>query len=357
MAEEAENGQEKTEDPTEKRRQDFREKGEVALSKEFVGTAVIAGAIFYVYLAADYFFKQAKILFIDQFHRIKYLRVKESNFLTFLNNIWWETVYLVLPLFLTTAVIAISATLLQTRFNYSFKKIQPDFKRLNPMSGIKRMVSGQAAMELVKGIGKTSIIAGITFAILNGEWELFPRLLMVSIPDAWGYWNTINSYLFWSASGLMLLIAVIDYMYNYQTLEKKMRMSKQEVKDEYKKTEGDPQIKARMRQMQRQMLSKQMVKATKESTVVVTNPTHYAVALKYERGMKAPQIVAKGVDFLALQMREAAKESDVPIIENKPLARTLYKILEVGEFVPEKLYEAVSQVISFVLRKRRVRTI
>ena len=352
MAEEAENGQEKTEDPTDKRRQEFREKGEIASSKEFTSTAVIACAIFYVYLAASHFFTNAKLILINQFYKIRAFRINENDFVTYLGNLWLQLIYLILPLFISTAIIAIAVTFVQTKFNFSAKRLKPNFQRLNPFSGIKRMVSSQALMELGKGLGKTAIISIVTFAILSGEWDLLPRLLHMDLTDSWSYWNKINSYLFWSTSVLMIVIAIADYFYNYFSLEKKMKMSKQEVKDEFKKTEGDPLIKMRIRRIQRDIAMNQMISATKDATVVITNPTHYSIALKYESGMLAPMMLGKGIDHIALRMREVAKEHDVPIVENPPLARTLYKVMEIGEYIPIDLYKAISEVIRFVMKKK-----
>ena len=171
---------------------------------------------------------------------------------------------------------------------------------------------------------------------------------------AWGYWGEITRNLFWAVSALLLVIGAGDYSYNLFTLEKKMKMTKQEAKEEQKKYEGDPHVKARIKRMQREMVMSKMVKATRDATVLVTNPTHYAVALKYELGMRAPVVVAKGIDFNALRLREVAAEADVPIVENKPLARTLYKIGDVGEEIPAALYQAVSEVVKYVFKLKGI---
>jgi flagellar biosynthesis protein FlhB len=161
--------------------------------------------------------------------------------------------------------------------------------------------------------------------------------------------------MFWFVSGFLFIIASIDYFYNYSVLEKKMKMTKQEVKDEFKQRELNPLIKGRQRRIQREMSMRQTVEATKTATVIITNPTHYSVALKYELGMESPVLVAKGIDHLALTIREVAKSFDIPLVENRPLARALYKTVEIDQNIPESLYKAVSEIIRYVFRIKGIK--
>ena len=209
-------------------------------------------------------------------------------------------------------------------------------------------------MELGKGLAKMGTVGLVTWLILQGEWDKLPSLMNVPMTTTWEYWGEITEYLFWAVSGLLLAVAAADFSYNLFQLEKKMKMTKQEVKEEHKRRETDPHLKGRRQRMAREMINRQMLVQTQEATAIITNPTHFSVAIKYETGMQAPIVIAKGVDFLALRIREVAKEYDIPIVENKPLARTLYKLVKVGDHIPETLYLAVSEVIKYVFKKRGV---
>ncbi len=354
MAQENEDGQEKTEDPSDERRQEFREKGEVAHSREFTSVFVLVSSIIFVTYFAQHFTKELERLFVTQFQSLGQFQVTQKNVLSYINSVWGGFIVLILPLFALTTVIASFSTFTQTKLNFSWKRLAPNFQKFNLLKGIARMVSGQAAMELFKGVGKMTAVGIVSYLILKSEWYVTPGLINLGLVESWDYWANITRSLFWAVAGLLLLIAGADYMYNFITLENKMKMTKKEVKDEFKKREIDPHVKNRMRRMQREIVNRQMIEQTKQATVVITNPTHFAVALKYEIGMAAPIVVAKGVDFLAQRMKEAAKENDIPMVENKPLARTLYKILEVGQEIPESLYKAVSEVIRYVFKLKGV---
>jgi flagellar biosynthetic protein FlhB len=272
-----------------------------------------------------------------------------------INKVWINFLILITPLFIVTTFIAVFTTFSQTNMNFSWKAMAPSIERFNILKGLARMVNSHALMEMVKGIGKMTAVGVVSYLILKSEWFVTPGLINLGIEESWAYWGEITKSLFWAVAGLLLLIAGADYMYNFITLENRMKMTKKEVKDEFKKREVDPHVKARMRRMQRDLSNRKMIEKTKTATVVITNPTHYAVALKYEIGMSAPVIVAKGVDFLALRMREVAKKQDIPIVENKPLARTLYKVLEVGQEIPESLYKAISEVIRYVFKTKGIK--
>lgn len=350
MAEENENGQEKTEEPTQERRDEFRERGQVAVSKELTSVLVLASATIVLTFMMMQLTTDTLALLRASFYRVGehedgILAVKAYIF-----DQWQLFLWLIMPTCFATMVAAVAGTVLQTRFSWSWKRLAPDFKRLNPGPGLARMVGSQALMELAKGIGKMAAVILVSYLILRGEWIRVPALLNLTITNAWAYWGSITQQLFWAVGGLLVLVALADFIFNYQQLQKKMRMSKQEVKEDFKRREGDPFIRARIRRLQRDIATRQMLDATRDATVVVTNPTHFAVALKYELGMPAPQVVAKGVDFLALQMKEVAREVDIVIVEDKPLARTLYKLLEVGDYIPESLYKAVSEIIRHVFR-------
>ncbi len=347
MAEGMEEKEDRTEEATPERREEFRERGQVAVSKEITSVFVLAAVTVFLYFYTRVFvenFLEYMTFTFENLDQVKTL----TNLRNHLSQVWYQLLWLIAPFFLVSATTALFFTLIQTRFNFSWKKLAPNFKQLNPLSGLQRMVNTQAAMELLKSIGKMSIVGVVSYLILRSEWVKVPGLMLYSIEETWFYWGKITYQLFLAVAALMVLVGALDFIYNFTRLETQMKMTKQEVKEEFKKREVDPQVKAKIKRMQRDMAMAKAIQAVPKATVVITNPEHFAIALFYELGMGAPIVVAKGQDFLAQRMKEIAYENDVPIIENKPLARTLYKMVEVGQEIPEALYRAVSEVIRYV---------
>lgn len=352
---ESEDGQEKTEDPTDERRKEFRDRGDVAQSKELTAVFVLVSVLGFLGFSSYHGFLLLKQLLIHTLTSVSYLQLTEKNIGVVTGDIWNSFLFISVPVCFVSAVAAIFFTLIQTRMNFSFQRLEPKWSKINPIEGLKRIFSSQALMELAKGMGKMFAVFCVTFLILYSEKSQVTGLLNISIIHSIEYWSKTTQILFWTVSIMLLIISAADYIYNYRRLENQMRMTKQEVKEDYKKREVDPIIKNRMRKLQRDLSSRKTIDATKTATVVITNPTHYAVAIKYELGMIAPTLVAKGIDFLALQMREAAKEADVPIVENKALARTIYKTMKIGDEVPESLYKAISEIIRYVFNIKGMR--
>jgi flagellar biosynthetic protein FlhB len=355
LAQENEDGQEKTEDPTQERRDEFREKGEIAVSRDLSSVAVLAACIAMLSFTGADLIQQLKFMLVHNFRLLENPRLTVENVIAFLSAIGVVFLKLVIPIFSVTIAVATATTLAQTRLSFSMNRIAPNFQRFNPIQGLARLVSVQALVELSKGVSKLSAVAFVSFLILRSEWRKVPSLMNVYITNTWAYWGQITKNLFWSVGGLLLLIASADYLYSFISLENKMKMTKKEIKEDYKKREADPIVRNRMRRMQREVANRKTVQNTKKATVVITNPTHYSIAIKYELGMDAPLVVAKGIDFIALQMREVAKEMDIPIVENRPLARTLYKMAEVDQPIPESLYKAISEVIRYVFKIKGIK--
>lgn len=352
---ENEDGMEKTEEPTEERREEFRKKGDVANSKELTSVGVLAGAIAFLFLISDWIYTKVHRLTHTVFSMTKDFRINQDNAVDFLGKLWWETVIIILPLGVGIIVISSVFTSLQTKGNFAMKKLAPSWQKFNPISNLKRVFGLQSLVELTKGILKMTSVGVMSYVILKSEFDKVPALLNLDVISSWTYWGRITQILFFSVAGLLIFVAALDYFYNWRQIENKMKMTKKEVRDEFKNREIDPFIRAQLKQRGRDLINGQMVQNTREATVVVTNPTHFAVALKYEWGMAAPMVVAKGIDDLALRMREVATESEVPIVENKPLARAMYKTLEVGDPIPESLYKAVSEVIRYVYKIKGIK--
>ena len=355
MAEDSSSSEDKSEEATPERREEFRDKGNIAVSKEITSAIILLGlTIFMTY----YFQNMAgtmKALLRQFFEESSTPNLNSGLVLNLVFKAWLGVLWIVIPVFLVDSVLSIASTLIQTRFNWSWEKVSPDFSRMNPFSGLVRMMSVQALVDLGKSLAKMAAVAIVAWLVLLAQWPIVPKLMNVSIMSSWAYWAQISNSMFWSVGILLIAIGILDYFYNFITLERKMRMSKQEVKEEYKKREADPHVKARIRRVQRDIAMAKAVAKTKEATVVVTNPDHYAVAIKYELGMAAPLVVAKGVDFMAQKIKEVAKENSIPIVENKALARTLFKLVEVGHEIPDSLYKAVSEVIRYVFKIKGIK--
>jgi len=350
LAEENPQQEDKTEEASPDRRDEFRERGQIAVSKEITSVFVLASVVSFFSFAIPTFIENLEKMFIIHFEAIGTMKVDRGNVLSYAITTWNEVLYIILPIFIVTVIVATLVTFAQTRMSWSWKRLKPDFSKMNPFSGIKRMFSMQAIVELTKGIGKMFTVGIVGYLILASEWHKMPGLMNMGISSTWIYWGQITKYLFWSVCVLLLIIGLGDYFYNLYDLEKKMKMTKQEVKDEYKKRESDPHQKARMRRMQREFATRKAIDLTREATVLITNPTHYSIALKYELGMEAPILVAKGIDFLALKMREAAKDCDITIVENRPLARELYATVKEGQEIPDKLFKVVAEIIRYVFK-------
>ena len=342
----------KTEDPTPERRQEFRNKGQIAVSREITGVVNLGASALFLAFMLPYITEVLSGLFVQYFSILRGFRINSLNFSLVAKDSFIVFAKTCIPIFIVTTILAIFTTFMQTKVNWAWQKIKPDFAKMNPLKGLKNMVNLQALVNLIKGILKMCAVALVSYLILFSEWGIVPGLLKYSLTNVWTYWGEINLQLFYSVSGLLIFVAAIDYTHNYFSIEKQLKMSKQEVKEDLKKHEIDPHVKGRMKRMQRDIVFSKTISATRDATVVVTNPTHFAVALKYELGMKAPIVVAKGKDELALYMREVAKESSVPIMENKPLARFLYRAVEVGSEVPENVYKAVSEIIRYVFKMK-----
>jgi flagellar biosynthetic protein FlhB len=346
----------RTEEASPERREEFREKGQVVVSKEFTSVAILAASVAFISAFAIRGFTSFEKMLVSQLETLSTRRINESNILKYAGEMWVFMLYLVIPVFAVTAIFAVASTFAQTRMNFAWKKLEPDWNRMNPLSGIARMVNTQAAMELVKGVAKMTAVGIVAWLILRGEVNRVPELMNYPIVGIWGYWGDITKSLHWAVAALLLVVASGDYLYNFISFERRIKMTKQEVKEEYKRREVDPHVKGKLRRMARDFATKKALEATKDATVLITNPTHYSIALKYELGMDAPILVAKGIDHLALKMREVAKDQKIPIIENRPLARELYATVDEGQEIPHKLYKVVSEIIKYVfqLKGRRI---
>lgn len=262
--------------------------------------------------------------------------------------------WLVAPLALGSVVATAASTQAQGGFNLASEALTIDFKRLNPAAGLKRLLPAQAGVNLLKTLVAATIVGVVAWVAVRGVIVEAPRhALLAPEVSSVSAWRSLFAFLERAAMTLIAL-ALVDFALQKYRMTQSLLMTKQEVKDDMKMAEGNPQIKARVRRVQREMVRRRMLAAIPKATVVVTNPTHFAVALRYQRGQAAPEVVAKGVDALALKIRAIAREHGVPIVENPPLARAIYKQVEVGESIPGDLFEAVAEMLAYLIRLKQL---
>ena len=346
----------KTEEPTQKKLDEARKKGQVASSKE-VNTwfMLFAGALLLM-LAPLGVSRMGDILsrFLSQSHA---LNVDTSGILRLGAMTMMDMAAIMAPMFVIFLIAAIASGFVQHGFLLSVDKIKPKLENISLLKGVKRMFSLRSVVEFAKGIMKMTIVGAVAFALIEPEVEHITSAIDMAPTDILHLIWTLALRMIAGVCAVVTLIAGFDFLYQKFEFQKSMRMSKQDIKDEMKQSEGDPMIKSRLRQLRIERSRKRMMAAVPEADVVITNPTHYAVALKYTSGeMAAPVLVAKGVDNLALRIREVAIENDVPIVENPPLARALHGGIEIDQAIPEAYYRAVAEVIGYVWRlkdKRR----
>lgn len=352
MAKESAEGQERTEQPTSKRQQEAREKGQVAKSIELV-TAML----FFTTVLAFYFYipsvatKLAGVMRAYLGDLMQWNGSRESLLSIFNAGVMQLTI-LVLPILLVFMAVGLVSNIIQVGFTVSTEPLIPKFSKLNPLTGFKnKFMSMRSLEQLAKSVLILLLFAWVAYRSVKRELHLFPPLMNSDVSViALTLFKSIMR-LMWDVLWLYIIIAVADFLFQRWQHLQDLMMTKQEVKEESKQSEGDPQVKSRIRSIQYQMARRRMIKSVRKATVVITNPTHLAVALQYERGkMIAPLVVAKGAGFVAAKIREEARQYAVPIIENKPLAQALFKAAEVGGYVPEDLYRAVAEVLAYVYR-------
>ena len=254
-----------------------------------------------------------------------------------------------MPLLLISSLTGIIFSGIQTRFLVTPKLIAPKFNRLSPLQGFKKMFSMRGVVELLKSLIKIVVLGVVIYNVFSDELPLFPRMMDMSVEQAMASTGNIILQIVQNAVVIFVFLAVVDYGYQWWEYEKNLRMSKQDIKDEYKETEGDPQIKGKIKERQQQMARQRMMQNVPSADVVIRNPTHYAIAIQYEAGKNsAPVVIAKGADFLARKIVEIAEEHQIAIVENKPLARGLYAAVDLDQEIPEEFFKPVAEVLAYV---------
>lgn len=348
MAEESQSGGEKTEAPSSKRRDDFRKKGQVAQSKEVQTAALFTIVLLFWLMYLPTFWKGFTTLIFSIWQSSGEFEVTAASTMSLAVYLVQKIGLLLAPLFLLVLIIGFFSSFFQFGWLITAKPLFPDFAKLNPITGAARFFSKKSLIEVVKSILKVLLIGWVAFSTVFDNFAEALVLADTSVGMTLSYLAKISALVMAKICAILILIAFLDFIFVRWELEEKMKMTKQEVKEEYKESEGDPHIKAQIRSIQQEMARKRMMAEVPKADVVVTNPTHLSVAIRYDsKKMDSPIVVAKGADHLAMKIREIARQHDIPLVENPPVARLLHK-LDLGERIPEDLFKAVAEILAHV---------
>jgi len=343
--------QEKTEQATPKRLADARRKGQVSRSTDLTGALCLLAMVTLLYAVKDKFLLDLRSYLTGCFNRVASTGAAENNPLFYLNDAVIFSLKLLAPFLGVALLVVVASNLFQVGFLFTTEALRPNLAVFDPLSGLRRMFSRRSMVELAKSVFKITIIGGVTFQLIRNN--LKDLLLLFNCPP-WGIYQKVIGFVLkvalWGALAYLVL-ALLDYMYQRYEYNKSLMMSKQEVKDEFKQMEGDQLIKSRRREIHRSISINQIIREVPRATVVVTNPTRLAVALRYEQGeMDAPRLVAKGTGRLAERIKEIARENGVPVIENKEVAQFIYRNVDIDQEIPLEIYQAVAQILVMVYR-------
>jgi len=344
---------EKTEKATPKRRAKARERGQVAMSQE-VKTALLLISVFFALrifaggmyngMTAVFSRSLANVASFDRFFSTPAMAGMISGLLA-------RAVLIAAPVLAVAFAVGFASSLAQVGWKVTLKPLMPKFSKLNPIKGFKRIVSVDSLLQLFKSLAKLIAIIIVLYSIIQGQIHKIPGLMSLSLEQSAGYIAGLTATMGIGVGAAYLLIAALDFTYTRFKHAKDLRMTKQEIKEEYKEMEGNPQIKQKIRRRMMEISMRRMMDSVPGADVIITNPAHYAVALKYDSAVSpAPLVVAKGADFMAQRIKEKARENKVEIVENAPLARTLYNSVKLGAEVPPELYQAVAEILAFVYR-------
>lgn len=348
-------GGEKTEEPTAKKLDDARKEGQVAKSKE-IGNAFSLLALF---LMLQLYLGVMGNQFLKGFHAV-YNQIPEvikmyngnlpiASIHSLIRTMMLQLLIIITPILLVGFIVAFICDLVQVKWKPTSKPLKPKFSKLNPLKGFKRFFSANSIVELIKALGKLAVVGYVAYSYLKDRLGQVFILYDMSLNQAIALIGETVTDLGIRIAAVYMVLAFLDWGYQKWKYKEDMKMTKQEVKDEYKNQEGDPQVKSKQKQRMREASMRRMMQQLPEADVVITNPTHYAVAIKYDPDKyDAPYVLAKGENHLAQRIKDIAKENDIEIVENKPLARMLYANVEVGELIPPELYQAVAEVLAFV---------
>lgn len=343
--------QERTEKATPRRQQKAREDGKVAKSPEVNSAAMLCFGFLTLFMLGPRVATQIKQMMHYTMANAPSIAGGDLVFTKIYGDYALRFFLTVSPILVVLGVVALAVNVSQVGFHITPKAIEPKLDKLNLISGLKRLVSVTSLVNLVKDCIKLLIVGVVAYNAIESEFESFFLLPDMTVTDLAIAMGRLSAFLGLKVAAAMVIIAALDFAYKKYEFEKSIKMSKQDLKEEYKDTDGNPQLKGKIRQMQRQMAQQRMMQAVPMADVVVTNPIHLAVALKYDSdAMTAPQVLAKGERLIAEKIKQIAREHGIPVVEDKPLARSIFRLCDVGDFVPETLYRAVAELLAYVYR-------
>lgn len=343
----------KTEEATPKKKGDARKKGQIPKSKDVALALTLLSSTIVIATLGGFVGNELKTTMITFLNNYLTMTLDYSSVQKISVIVVWRLAVIFLPIVVPIMLMGVLANFLQTGALITLEPLKPDLKKLNPISGLKRMFSTRSLVQLIKDSAIVTVVGFIGYKFVKDNYTY---ILTLGDLDAAGVISAVGKLtvsIFFKITIVMIVIALADYIYQRYQYNKDLKMTKQEIKEEFKQQEGNPEIKGKIKQKQREMAMRRMMQEVPKATVVVTNPTHISVALKYEEGESAPMVVAKGADSVALKIKEIAKENDVPIIENKPLARLMYKELDIDQEVPVEMYQAVAEILALVYKIKK----
>ena len=346
----AEDTDDKTEDPTQKRLDDALEKGDVSKSQEVNTWFIIAGGTLVLSTFSGSVGSGILAPLRNLIANAGQLRTDGTALLALGNTLSYAVLGAIGVPLLMLMLAAIAGNMIQHRLVWSSESLKPKFDKISPGAGLKRIFGKQAIANFAKGLFKLIALGAVMTAVLWPERHRLESFLMFDPSAIMGVTTNLTVQLMGAVVAMLAAVAIADYFFQYRQWYQRQRMSLQEIKDEFKQSEGDPHIKAKIRQLRQQRMKKRMMAAVPNASVIITNPTHYSIALRYDSGMTAPVCVAKGVDNVAFKIREIAKKHDIPLVENVPLARALHATVDIDEEIPVEHYHAVAEIIGYVMR-------
>ena len=349
----ADEDSEKTEDPTQKRLDDALERGDVAKSQEINTWFVIAGSTLIMSTFSGSIGGGLELPLRNLIANSWMIHTDGPGLLLLARQLCFTVMGAIGVPVLMLALTAIGGNLLQHRLVWSAESLKPKFEKISPGAGAKRIFGKQAGANFLKGLFKLTALGAVMTVILWPERLRLESMVRFDPTSLLGISTSMTIHLMGSVVAMLAVVAIADYFFQYRQWFERQKMSLQEIKDEFKQAEGDPHIKGKIRQLRQQRMKKRMMAAVPKASVIITNPTHYSVALSYERGMSAPVCIAKGVDHIAFKIREVARAHDIPIVENVQLARSLYASVEIDDEIPVEHYQAVAEIIGYVMGLRR----
>lgn len=349
----ADENEDKTEDPTQKRLDEALERGDVAKSQEVNTWFVIAGGTLVMSTFSGSIGGGILMPMRNLIANSWMIHADGAGLLALGNSLGYAVLAAIGVPLLMLMIAAVAGNMIQHRLVWSSESLKPKFSKISPGAGLKRIFGKQAAANFAKGIFKLIALGAVMVAVLWPERHRLEAFLHFDPAEILSVTTGLTVHLLGAVVAMLAAVAIADYFFQYRQWYERQKMSLKEMKDEFKQSEGDPHIKGKIRQLRQQRMKKRMMAAVPTASVIITNPTHYSVALSYDRGMPAPVCVAKGVDNIAFKIREIAKEHDIPIVENVPLARALYATVEIDEEIPVEHYHAVAEIIGYVMGLKR----